>query len=111
MHRFMHYVKLLLQQQQRQSQPLAFLLFDFDASTIFATPVRTKYAAPATANTLRALEASRLLSAKDDIARARGSWIDGDASSSNAWSTLAAILSPSALRPSSDKGFPIGGGG
>ena len=83
MHRCMHYV-LLLQQQQRQSQPLAFLLFDFDASTIFATPVRTKYTAPATANTLRALEASRLLSAKDDIARARGSWIDGDASSSNA---------------------------
>ena len=36
MHRCMHYV-LLLQQQQRQSQPLAFLLFDFDASTIFAT--------------------------------------------------------------------------
>ena len=101
----------VLQQRQWQWQwqphppDTAFLLLD--ASTTFATPLRTRKAAPATARILTALEASRLLSAIDAIARARGSWICGAAWRSNEWSTLAAILSPSALSPSSDSGLPM----
>ena len=102
-----HALQQQRRRQQRQPHPPDALLFD--ASTTFATPLKIRKAAPATARILMALDASRLLSAKDAIARARGSWICGGVWRSSEWSTLATILSPSAPSPSSDDGLPMGG--